>query len=163
METTEQTNANSAVAIATSVKTSSRVDLRVASSKLNVWRTSPKAIVDDMTSMPFRLSSSLLAEACSLLTSFPPLGGSPPLLEVHQCEYLCWHSVKLVTFSFFHKSFLKLFIKVKPLSISFSFDRVSILDYTCYIVTFCTIRYIWLTMWTYMNIKTIVNWKYRLP
>ena len=36
METTEQTNANFVVAIATSVKTLSRVDLWVASSKLKV-------------------------------------------------------------------------------------------------------------------------------
>ena len=118
METTEQRKANSAVALATSVQTSSWVDLWVASSKLKDWRTSPKAIVVDMTSYPFRLSPSFFAGACSLLTSFPPRGGSPPLLDVHQCEYLCWHSQKLVDFSFFHKRFLKLFIKVKPLSIS---------------------------------------------
>ena len=118
METTEQTNANSAIAIATSVKPSYRVDLWVASSKLKVWRTSPNAIVDDVTSSPFRLSLSFLAGACSLLTSFPPLGGSPPIQEVHQCEYLCWHWQKLFNFSFFHKSFQKLFIKVKPLSLS---------------------------------------------
>ena len=118
METTGQTKSNSAVALATSVQTSSWVDLWVASSKLKDWRSSPKAIVDEMTSYPFTLSSSFFAGACSPLKSFPPRGGSPPLLDVHQCEYLRWHSQKLVAFSFFHKNFLKLFVKVKPLSIS---------------------------------------------
>ena len=73
-EITVQTKANSAVAIATSVKTLSRVDVEVVSNRLNVWRTSPNAIVDDMVSNPS-------SRACFLLSSLLAGGSSMRISE----------------------------------------------------------------------------------
>ena len=80
-EITVQTKANSAVAIATSVKTLSRVDVEVVSNRLNVWRTSPNAIVDDMVSNPS-------SRACFLLSSLLAGGSSMRISEKKKIIYI---------------------------------------------------------------------------
>ena len=80
-EITVQTKANSAVAIATSVKTLSRVDVEVVSNRLNVWRTSPNAIVDDMVSNPS-------SRACFLLSSLLAGGSSMRISEKKKNIYI---------------------------------------------------------------------------
>ena len=80
-EITMQTKANSAVAIATSVKTLSRVDVEVVSNRLNVWRTSPNAIVDDMVSSPS-------SRACFLLSSLLAGGSSMRISEKKKNIYI---------------------------------------------------------------------------